>query len=145
MGNNLRVELQSLGRNLTFASKSGSGHWHMMDTKEEIGGNNAATTPMEMLLEALGGCTGMDTLSILRKKRTPFSRLDIHIDSERAEEHPKVYTKINLRFTLYSNGGEKALRDLQRAAMLSNDKYCSISAMLRSTTEITLETEIVDE
>jgi len=145
MGKNLKVELQSLGRQLTLASRSGSGHWHMMDTKEEIGGMNAATTPMEMVLEALGGCTGMDTLSILRKKRTPFSRLEILIDSERAEEHPKVYTKINLHFILHSNGGEKALRDLQKAVMLSNDKYCSVSAMLRSTTKITIETEIVDE
>ncbi len=145
MENNLKVELHSLGRNLTFASKSGSGHWHMMDTKEEIGGLNGATTPMETLLEALGGCTGMDTLSILRKKRTPFTHLDIHIDSERAEEHLKVYTRINLRFTLFSNGGEKALRDLERAVMLSNDKYCSISAMLRSTAEIIITTEIVNE
>ncbi|MDZ7821042.1 MAG: OsmC family protein [Candidatus Marinimicrobia bacterium] len=88
MASTVKVQLQSLNRDLTFAAKSASGHWTMIDTGEKGGGNQAAPTPLELLLEALGGCTGMDTLSILKKKRTPFRHLEIFIEGEKREEHP---------------------------------------------------------
>ena len=144
MANPLSVTLKSLNRDMTFAAKGMSNHWHMIDTKEEIGGNAGAPTPMEMVLEALGGCTGMDTLSILKKKRTPFSHLDIFLNGERSEEHPKVFTDIHIKFVLHSDGGEKALRDLETAAKLSSEKYCSVSAMLSGKVNITHEVEIIE-
>lgn len=142
MANKLEVKLQSLNKDLTFAAKGMSQHWHMIDTKDVVGGNNAAPTPMEMVLEALGGCTGMDTLSILKKKRTPFTELEIFLSGERSDEHPKVFTDINIKFVLHSDGGEKALRDLQTAVKLSSEKYCSVAAMLRGNVTITHESEI---
>lgn len=145
MAASLKVNLQSLNKDMTFASKGTSGHWHMIDTHEDNGGNGAAASPMEMLLEALGGCSGMDTLAILRKKRTPFSRLEIRIEGERRDEHPKIFTNIHMLFILYSDHGEKALRDLQRATELSIEKYCSVSAMLSSTVNITHEAQIASE
>lgn len=144
MANVLNVNLQSLNQDMTFAAKGGSGHWIMLDTKVENGGNEAATTPMELLLKSLGGCTGMDTLAILKKKRTPFSYLEINITGERAEDHPKVFTKIHVKFILHSNGGDKVLNNLERAVQLSHDKYCSVAAMLKNTVEITNECEVVE-
>ncbi len=143
MSNTLKVKLQSLNQDMTFAAKGKSNHWHMIDTKEEIGGNGAAPTPMELVLEALGGCTGMDAIAILKKKRTPFTQLEIELSAERADEHPKIFTDINIKFTLHTDGGEKALRDLQTAVKLSSEKYCSVAAMLRGNVNITHESEIV--
>ncbi|MCF7832674.1 MAG: OsmC family protein [Candidatus Marinimicrobia bacterium] len=144
MSNPLKVNLQSLNQQMTFAAKGMSKHWHMIDTKEEIGGNAAAPTPMEMVLEALGGCTGMDAIAILKKKRTPFSQLDIELTGERADEHPKIFTDINIKFILHTDGGEKALGDLQTAVKLSSEKYCSVAAMLRGIVNITHESGIIE-
>ncbi len=144
MASTVKVQLQSLNRDLTFAAKSASGHWTMIDTGEKGGGNQAAPTPLELLLEALGGCTGMDTLSILKKKRTPFRHLEVFVEGEKREEHPRSFTGITLRFVLHSEGGDKALRDLQRAAALSYEKYCTVSNMLKASADISYSTEIVD-
>ncbi|MDD3095065.1 MAG: OsmC family protein [Candidatus Neomarinimicrobiota bacterium] len=144
MSDTIRVELHSLNTDLTFAAKGDSGHWLMIDSKAENGGNAAGSNPSELLLQALGACTGMDTLSILKKKRTPFSHLDIFVAGIKREEHPRIYTEIRLRFVLHSAGGEKALADLRRAVDLSYDKYCTVANMLKSGTKITYDTEIVD-
>ena len=145
MANTINVQLQSLNKDMTFAAKGSSGHWIMIDTDEAIGGNGAGTKPLEMLLEALAGCTGMDVISILRKKRTPFKHLGIRVEGKKREEHPKSFTHIHMYLKLYSDGGEKALRDLQRAVDLSYEKYCTVSNMLKATAEITYDIEIVNE
>lgn len=145
MANAVNVELHSLNQDLTFAAKGKSGHWLMIDASKEVGGNAGGNAPLEMLLQALGGCTGMDVISILKKKRTPFSKLDIFVNAEKRDEHPKILTKINLRFVLHSAGGEKALRDLERAVELSYDKYCTVANMLKNTSEISRVCEIRDE
>jgi putative redox protein len=145
MANTLKVSLKSLNRDLTFAAKGQTGHFTMMDAKEEKGGNSAAGTPMELVLEALGGCTGLDVISILKKKRVSFSHLDINLDAERSDEHPKVFTSINIEFILYSNDGDKALTSLERAVELSHEKYCSVAAMLKPTVKMTIETKVIEE
>ena len=145
MANTLKVSLKSLNRDMTFAGKGQTGHWIMMDAKEEVGGNGAASTPMELMLQSLGGCTGMDTLSILKKKRTPFTFMEIILNSERSNEHPKVFTSIHIEFILHSNGGEKALKNLKRAVELSHDRYCSVAAMLKPTVKMTHECKIIEE
>ncbi|MBW6458654.1 MAG: OsmC family protein [FCB group bacterium] len=145
MGNTTHVQLTSLQQDLTFTAESSSGRQVMVDISKEAGGNGNGTSPMELVLEALGGCTGMDILSILKKKRTPFSHLSIRIEGKKRDEHPKSYTDIHLRFVLHSDGGEKALRDLLHAAELSHEKYCSVAHMLKPAVSITFDAEIADE
>jgi putative redox protein len=142
MGNTVHVQLTSLQQDLTFTAESSTGKRLMIDISKEAGGNGDGTSPMEMVLEALGGCTGMDILSILKKKRTPFSHLDIRIEGKKRDEHPKSFTDIHLHFILHSDGGEKALRDLEHAASLSHEKYCSVANMLKGAVSITYDAEI---
>jgi len=128
---------------MTFAGKSDSNHWVTMDASEESGGYGAATSPMELLLIALGGCTGSDVVSILRKKRVPFREFEIHISAERAEIHPKVYTKIQIEYIVA--GDSTVQQDVERAIELSVSKYCSVSAMLGKTAVISHTASIVGE
>ncbi|MCK4334405.1 OsmC family protein [candidate division WOR-3 bacterium] len=118
---------------LSLAGKSDSGHWTMMDTKADVGGNEAATAPMELLLISLGGCTAMDVLSILEKMRQPVQDFRVELEAEHAPEHPKVYTRIRL---LYVVNGHVEPRKLERAIELSQTTYCSVTAMLRKSVDI---------
>ena len=120
---------------ITFAGKTDSNHWVMMDGPEEFGGSNAGTRPKELILLALGGCTGSDVVSILRKKRVPLDGFEIHFTAEVAEEHPQVFTSIHMDFVFRGDGIVAA--DVERAIELSETKYCSVSAMLRGTVAIT--------
>jgi len=86
-----------------------------------------APAPMEAFLMSLGGCTGMDVVAILRKMKQPPSKFDIYIEAERAPEHPKVYTRVKLRYVLKGTDYQKA----KKAVELSQNRYCPISAMLR--------------
>jgi putative redox protein len=123
-----------------FVAKSDSNHAVVMDASPEVGGENAGSRPMELLLQGLGGCTGMDVVSILQKKRVALDSFAMEIQSERAAEHPKVFTKIHLKFIF--NGREIKPKDVERAIELSETKYCSASAMFRHTAEITTSYEI---
>jgi len=120
-------------KGLSLVGKSDSGHWTMMDTKADVGGNEAATAPMELLLISLGGCTGMDVLSILEKMRQPVQDFRVELEAEHAPEHPKVYTRIRL---LYVVKGDVEPRKLERAIELSQERYCPVTAMLRQTVDI---------
>jgi len=84
-----------------------SKHWHMIDTKKRPVETAAAPTPMEMVLEALGGCTGMDAIAILKKKRTSFTQLDIELTGERAEEHPKSLQILTLNLSCIRKAEKK--------------------------------------
>lgn len=114
---------------MTFIGKGESNHWVVMDSAETVGGSNAGTRPMELVLIALGGCTGMDVVSILKKKRVKFDKFEIKINGERAEEHPKIYTKVAIEYIIY--GKEINPRDVEHAIELSQNKYCSVSAILK--------------
>ncbi len=95
-----------------------------------------APAPMQAFLMALGGCTGMDVVAILMKMKQPPKKFEIYIDAERAEEHPKVYTRVHLKYVLEGVDYEKA----KKAVELSQNRYCPISAMLRrSGCELTYE------
>ncbi|MGC9512055.1 MAG: OsmC family protein [Fidelibacterota bacterium] len=133
----MKVTLQGLADHLTFMAKGDSGHWITLDADESLHGFNAGTRPMELVLEALGGCTAMDVLSILRKKRMNFDRFAMDIEAERAGEHPKVFTKIHVVYKFWGN--ELSEKSITRAIELSETRYCSVSVMLRSTAEITSE------
>ncbi len=114
---------------MTFIGRGDSNHWVVMDSAETVGGTNAGTRPMELVLIALGGCTGMDVVSILKKKRVKFDKFEMKITGDRAEEHPKVYTKVDIEYVIYGDGINP--RDVEHAIELSLSKYCSVSAILK--------------
>ena len=127
---------------LALAARSDSNHWVTMDGPVELGGSEAASRPMEVLLMALGGCTAMDVISILKKKRAPVEDFEIEIDAERAKEHPKVYTKIHIKYVVHGLGVKP--QDVERAVELSEGTYCAITAMLGKTAEMSSSYEIRD-
>ena len=114
-------------KGISFAGKTDSNHWITMDGPEELGGHNAGIRPKELLLLGLGGCTGSDVVSILRKKRVPVEDFEINITSETQEEHPQVFTKIHVEYVFY--GKELPVADIERAIDLSQNKYCSVTKM----------------
>lgn len=128
---------------LSMVGRAESNHWVPMDGDEKYGGHEAGVKPMEMVLIALGACTGMDVISILRKMQVRLRKFKVEVEAERAKEHPKVFTKVHMKYVF---GGENIPRDkVERAIELSQTKYCPVLAMLRKVAEITYEYEIVDE
>jgi putative redox protein len=110
-----------------------------MDAAEESGGQNLGARPLQLLLVGLAGCTGMDVVSFLRKMRQPVEGYRIEVEGERAEDHPKVFTHIHLRHIVV---GRVAEDRLAKAVELSEAKYCSAHAMLRSVARITTTWEV---
>lgn len=125
---------------LSLVGKSDSNHWVPLDSTKSFGGAEAGTKPMEMLLIALGACTSMDVLSILKKMHEDVQNYDVELDGERAEGHPAVFTKIHLHYSVY---GKNINRDnVDKAIDLSMNKYCSVSAMLKKSVDMTWDFEI---
>ena len=112
-----------------FLGAATSGHALVMDA----GAVKTASTPVELVLMALCGCTSSDVVGILRKKREPFSSLEVSAQADRAAEHPKVFTHIKLLYRVRGKVTHKAMED---AVRLSKEKYCSVSAMLEKTATI---------
>lgn len=121
---------------LRFVHRSATGHAVVTDAPEAVGGGDTAATPMELVLLGLIGCTGVDVMTILTKMKQVPDTFEVAASWERAEEHPRVYTKIRLVYTLR---GELDEKKVQRAVKLSETTYCSVSAMLAATVEITHE------
>jgi putative redox protein len=117
-----------------YLGEANSRHATVMDTAAE----KTASTPMELVLIALCGCTASDVVGILRKKREPFTGLEVNASGERAAGHPSVYTEIKLTYRVAGKVSRKAMED---AVRLSKEKYCSISAMLEKSAKITIEIE----
>jgi putative redox protein len=124
----------------TLAGMAESGHWVPMDVSAASGGKGGAASPMELLLISLGGCTGMDVLSMLAKKRVKLDDYEITLDADRAETHPCVYTAIRMTHHFY--GEDLRPLDLETVVRLSEEKYCSVSAMIRKAApvEVMIET-----
>lgn len=120
---------------ITFAAKADSNHWVMMDGSPKFGGSNAGSSPKELLLMALGGCTASDVVSILAKKRAPVANVEVRLAAKVQEEHPQVYTAVHVEYLVYGDGVRA--EDVERAIELSTTKYCSVSAMLRPAMTIT--------
>lgn len=129
--------------NVSFLGESGSGHAVLMDGAPESGGRNLGPRPMEMLLLGMGGCTGFDVVSILKKGRQAIADCSIEIEAERAAEDPKVFTKIHLHFVVKGKGLNPA--QVERAISLSAEKYCSASIMLGKTAAVSHDFEIVED
>ncbi len=131
--------IQYAGEDL-FVGISPSGHALAIETDSA---RAAAPTPMELLLLALGGCTGVDVVSILRKKREQVTGYRIEVRGERRAEHPRSYTRIEVRHIL--RGRNLSERAVAQAIQLSEEKYCSVAATLRPAAEIVSRYEIVAE
>ncbi len=124
---------------MQFVAHADSGHAVVMDSSPTVGGENTGSRPMELLILGLGGCTGMDVVSILRKMRQRVDRFEIEIEAERAKTHPKVYTKVHIIYKVWGDVSEDKLR---KAIELSQDTYCSASAMFKETAEVSYEYRI---
>ena len=130
-----------------FVAETGSGHIVNMDGAPDErtptnGGQNLAARPMELLLAGMGGCTAYDVVLILKRGRHAVRGCTVEIQAERAEVEPKVFTKINLHFTVTGQGLPAAA--VERAIALSHEKYCSASIMLGKTAEITTSFTVGD-
>ena len=122
-----------------FVASASSGHALVIDSDRQ---RNTATGPMELVLLGLCGCTATDVVSILRKKREPFTGLEVHAEAERAQTPPTVYTEIKLVYTVSGQVSRKAVED---AVHLSETKYCGVAAMMKNTAKITTEIRLVAE
>ncbi len=118
---------------LRFNAEAGSGYPLVVDGERKTG-----ISPMELVLIGLCACTGYDVASILRKKREPFTSLEVHAEADRATEPPTVYTDVRL---VYRVGGEVSRKAVEDAVKLSEEKYCSVAAMLQKTAKITFTIE----
>ena len=127
----------------TFEGVAGSGHRITMDVAPEVGGRNLGLRPMEMVLLGLGGCTAIDVLHMLRKGRQSITDMRVELDAERANDVPKVFTKIHLHFVITGIALDR--HKIERAINLSASKYCSASMMLNKTAEMTHDFEIVKQ
>ena len=120
---------------MMMVGESASGHAIVMDGPEDLGGKNLGVRPMEMLLLGMGGCTTVDVISTLKKMREEVRDCRVEISAQRADEHPKVFTKIHLHFIV--EGEDLNDKKIAKAVSLSADKYCSASIMLGKMATIT--------
>jgi putative redox protein len=123
-----------------FVGVTPSGHAQTIETNSQ---RNLAATPMELLLIALGSCTGVDVISILKKKRQQVTAYRIEVSGERRAEFPRSYTRLNVKHIFRGRGVSEAA--VARAIELSDQKYCSVAATLRGSAEIVTSYEIVEE
>lgn len=125
----------TLVADMEFRAQAGSGHVVTLDAAEHGGGHDAGFRPMEMLLTGLAGCTGMDVISILRKKRQQVTGYEVHVHGERAEDHPMVFTTITVEHIVV--GHDISPEAVERAIELSHTRYCGAGAMLGKTAKLT--------
>ena len=130
-----------------FVAETGSGHTVVMDgapdaAKPENGGQNLAPRPMELLLAGTGGCSAYDVVLILKRGRHAVQGCTVKLSADRAEVDPKVFTTINMHFTVTGKGLPATA--VERAIAMSHEKYCSASVMLGKTAQITTSFEVVE-
>ena len=128
---------------LQFVGEAESGHAIIMDGTSEVGGRNTGLRPTELLLIGIGGCSGMDIVSILKKKKQDVKGVEINVDGQKAESYPKKFAEIELEFVIKGkNISEEAVK---RAVQLSMEKYCSVKANLEGSSRINYTYKIIEE
>jgi putative redox protein len=125
----------------SFVGKADSNHWVVIDTSKETCGLDAASTPMELLLLALGSCSAADVVSILDKKRVSYKAFEVNLDAKQAESYPKVLTSIHIEYVFYGEAIKS--KHVKQAIKLSQEKYCSVYAMLKNSVKITSSFKII--
>ena len=128
---------------LQFVGEAASGHAIVMDGDKEVGGRNTGARPMELLLIGLGGCSGMDVVSILKKKKQEINGVEIKVKGEKAENYPKKFTDIDIEFIV--RGRNVSDDAVKRAVELSMEKYCSVKATLEGSAKVTWSHKIIEE
>lgn len=127
---------------MTFLAETGSNHLLTMDGAPEGGGRNLAPRPMEVVLAGAGGCTAYDVVVILKKNGQDVTGCEVRLEAERAATDPKVFTRIHYHFTIRGRSLKRNL--VEQAVRLTHEKYCSATAILGKTAEITKDFEIVE-
>ena len=125
-----------------FVAEGGSGHTLTMDGAPDIGGRNLASRPMEVVLMGMGGCTAIDVVSMLKKQRQDIEGVEVSLVGERGSEHPMVYTEVKVVYTVRGRKLNKAL--VERAVSLSDEKYCSATAMFKKSAKVSHEVVLVE-
>ena len=137
------VQVTWTGPGMRMVGDVAGGPAIILDSGHPEYGTHSGPAPMELILLGLAGCTAMDVVSIMDKKRQPMTNLQVKVEAERADSHPKVYTKIHLEYIAYGTGiSEKAFA---RAIELSEKRYCSVNAMLSKTAEVSTTYRIVEK
>ena len=127
---------------MTFVAESGSGHAVVVDAAPEAGGRNLGARPMELVLMGTGACSAIDVVLILRKSRQAITDCRVELEAQRAEEDPKVFTRIHFHYVV--TGKDLSSSAVERAIRLSKEKYCSATSMLAHTAAIDFDFEIVE-
>jgi len=120
---------------LRFVATDSVGHSIVMDASKQVGGEGSGFSPLQLLLAALGGCTGIDIVEIMRKQRRPIEDLEVVVSGDRVEEPPRVYKTIHVEYRV--KGKDIKEKAFKRAIQLSEDKYCSVGAMLKAKARVT--------
>jgi putative redox protein len=131
------------GSGMSFIAETGSNHTLMMDGAPDGGGRNLAPRPMETVLAGTGGCTAYDVMVILKKSGQDVTGCEVRLEAERATTDPKVFTRIHTKFLVRGRNLKRNI--VEQAIRLSHEKYCSATAMLAKTAEITRDVEIVED
>ena len=129
-----------LSEGMTFVAESGTGHAIVVDASPDVGGRELGARPMELVLMGTGACSAVDVVLILRRSRQVIVDCLVELDADRATEDPKVFTRIHFHYVV--TGKELSASHVERAIRLSKEKYCSATAMLAKTAEITTDYEI---
>ena len=129
-----------LGEGMTFVAESGSGHGIVVDGAPDVGGRDLGPRPMELVLMGTGACSAIDVVHILRKARQEVADCVVELESVRADEDPKVFTRIHMHYIVTGKG--LARSQVERAIKLSKEKYCSATIMLAHSAEITYGFEV---
>ncbi len=129
-------------QDVMFVGESGSGHSVIMDGAADAGGRNVGFRPMEMLLLGLAGCSAFDVVLILKRGRENITDCVVEVDADRAETDPKVFTHVRMRYVVTGKNLDRG--KVERAVKLSEEKYCSASAIIAKTAQMSHSIEIVD-
>ena len=138
----MECKVRWTGEGMSFVAETGSNHLVTMDGAPDGGGRNLAPRPMEMVLLGTGGCTAYDVVVILKKSGQDVTGCEVKLTAERATTDPKVFTRIHMHWTVRGRGLKRNL--VEHAVRLTHEKYCSATAMLIKTAEITRDFEIIE-
>ncbi|HDR50790.1 MAG TPA: OsmC family peroxiredoxin [Mariniphaga anaerophila] len=127
--------------NMAFEAEA-NGHKIVIDAEPEVGGENRGPRPKPFMLTALGGCTAMDVISILKKMRVEVENFSVHVEGELTDEHPKHYFRIHVVYKF--TGKNLPLDKLQKAVNLSEERYCGVSAVYKRVMELTSEIKVIE-
>ena len=138
----MECKVRWTGEGMSFVAETGSNHLVTMDGAPDGGGRNLAPRPMEMVLLGTGGCTAYDVVVILKKSGQDVTGCEVKLTAERATTDPKVFTKIHMHWTVRGRGLKRNI--VENAVKLTHEKYCSATAMLIKTAEITRDFEVIE-